>query len=108
MNCNGCNSEVSEGARFCSACGRVVAAGPVVASRLSRPRAGRAIGGVCAGFAQAYGWDVILVRLALVAAVIFGCGAPILFYIGAWIVMPNEPFVYTAPTGTQPNATAAA
>jgi len=79
---------------------------------LVRPIEGREIAGVCRGFAQRYGWDVAIVRLVLVLAVVFGCGTPVLAYIIAWIVMPNGPlFVPTyaaqqpmAPQGEQPQA----
>ena len=57
------------------------------------------LGGVCAGFAQAYAWDVVLVRILLCVLVFFGCGTPILAYFIAWIVMPNEPYFLAATTG---------
>jgi len=69
---------------------------------LVRPRQGRAIAGVCAGFAQRYGWDVVIVRLVLVLAVLVGCGTPFLAYIIAWVVMPNGPYfvpAYAAAAG---------
>jgi phage shock protein PspC (stress-responsive transcriptional regulator) len=74
-----------------------------------RPRFGRVFGGVCAGFAQQYGWDVILVRILLCVLVLFGCGTPILAYLVAWIVMPNEPYYFPMrpvppAAGTQPTA----
>ncbi len=98
MICSECYQQKSDGARFCSGCGREVPGGPVrMQSRLVRPRYGRVIAGVCAGFAQAYGWDVILVRLALCATVIFGCGAPIAVYLVAWLVMPKEPVMFVGP-----------
>jgi phage shock protein C len=52
------------------------------------------VAGVCAGFAQAYGWDVIVVRLVLVLAAVFGVGTPVLAYIIAWVVIPNAPVFY--------------
>jgi len=69
----------------------------VAQAGLFRPLQGRAIAGVCAGFAQRYGWDTVLVRLALVAAVLIGCGTPVIAYIIAWIVMPNEPYFVAVP-----------
>jgi phage shock protein C len=96
---------MAQGARFCSNCGRAVAGTPVIPvfSRLVRPRMGRMIGGVCAGFAQHYGWDVVLVRILLGVMVLFGCGTPLLAYIVAWIVMPNEPWVLPAPPAASAN-----
>jgi phage shock protein PspC (stress-responsive transcriptional regulator) len=74
-----------------------------VRTRLVRPRYGRAIAGVCAGFAQEYGWDVVLVRILLCVIVFFGCGTPILAYLVAWIVMPDEPYFFPMqPYATPP------
>jgi phage shock protein C len=74
----------------------------VAQAGLFRPLAGRAIAGVCAGFAQRYGWDVVAVRLILVAAVLIGCGAPVIAYLIAWIVMPNEPYFMATPMPPMP------
>jgi phage shock protein C len=110
MICSSCRNEINPGARFCSQCGSAVVGQPVVPvrSRLVRPRYGRAIGGVCAGFAQHFGWDVVLVRILLVVLVLFGAGTPIIAYLIAWIVMPNEPFYFAdpsvAPASPQPTA----
>lgn len=98
MTCNVCGKTMDPGARFCSQCGATInyqtsyQAVPPVQTQLFRPRMGRAIAGVCAGFALRYGWDVTLVRIALVLLVILGCGSPILAYLIAWIVMPNEQY----------------
>ena len=99
MICSACNAQMNPDARFCSHCGSPLFAQPVppVYSRLVRPRYGRVFGGVCAGFAQAYGWDVILARIVLSVLVLFGCGTPILAYLIAWMVMPNEPNFVPAP-----------
>jgi phage shock protein C len=108
MTCSGCGNSMDAGARFCSACGRAfpaeAAAPPYAAPRpgLVRPRYGRVIAGVCQGFAQHYGWDVTIVRIILVAAVFFGAGSPVLAYLIAWIVMPNEQYSLPSQTGVQP------
>jgi len=110
MICTICNSEVQSGARFCSACGQRIAPAyiPVqdaaAQAGLVRPREGRKIAGVCAGFAQRYGWDATIVRLLLVLAVLVGCGTPFLAYIVAWVVMPNGPFYVTTAYEAQPAA----
>ncbi len=118
MNCIACGKELNPGARFCSNCGQSVAARPFTPAqpfaptdpyapartRLYRPRNGRMIAGVCAGFAQAYGWDIVPVRILLAVFVFLGCGTPILAYIIAWIVMPNEPYFFPAQTYAQPPA----
>jgi phage shock protein C len=114
MICSACSQEINPGARFCSHCGSAVIGPPVIPvyRRLVRPLYGRAIGGVCAGIAQHFGWDVVLVRILLCVLVLFGCGMPIIAYLIAWIAIPNEPFYFAAPpaappappTNTQPTA----
>jgi phage shock protein C len=94
MVCTACTSEMNEGARFCSACGRPVeyATYPFEQRQLTRSRGSRKIAGVCAGFAQYFGWDVTLVRIVLCCAVLFGAGTPVLAYLIAWIVMPESTY----------------
>lgn len=45
--------------------------------------------GVCAGIANYMGWDVSLVRIAFVAAAIFGVGSPILLYLLIGFIAPS-------------------
>ncbi|MGA7157695.1 MAG: PspC domain-containing protein [Acidobacteriaceae bacterium] len=130
MNCTACGKELSQGSRFCSNCGQAVyaqtyapntppnappytpPAQPYTAQRLYRPLYGRMLGGVCAGLAQHFGWDVALIRVLLVVLAFFGCGTPILAYLIAWMVIPNETFFssqsYAQPTYTPPPAPPAA
>lgn len=57
--------------------------------RLLRPRDGRKVAGVCAGFAAYFGVDVNLVRLGFgVLTVFYGLG--ILAYLIAWAILPEE------------------
>jgi phage shock protein C len=116
MNCTACGKELGFGSKFCSNCGTAASAAPppppaqpyVPYQRIVRPLYGRMFGGVCAGLAQHFGWDVALVRVLLVVLVFFGCGTPILAYFIAWIVIPNEPYFFTqqayAPPPPQPAA----
>ncbi len=114
MNCNACGKDLSFGSRFCSNCGQAVSAPPVpppaqpyappYQQRIVRPHYGRMIGGVCAGLAQHFGWDIALVRILLVVLVFFGCGTPILAYFIAWIVIPSEPFFFPSEPYAQPYA----
>jgi phage shock protein C len=95
---------MAEGAKYCSGCGRpVFETQAPVRTRLVRPRQGRVIAGVCAGFAQAYGWDPVIVRLVLCLIALCGAGSPILAYIIAWIVMPNAPYELPQTTGVTPS-----
>jgi len=110
MNCAACGNVVNADAKFCSACGQAVASSyvppvpPQAMPPLVRPQFGRAIAGVCAGFAQHFGWDVTLVRVLLVIAVLLGAGSPILAYIVAWIVMPEGQYFVPQPA-TPPTVT---
>jgi phage shock protein C len=114
MNCTACGKELNFGSRFCSNCGQAVPAQPFTPpaqpyappyqQRIVRPRYGRMIGGVCAGLAQHFGWDIALVRILLVVLVFFGCGTPILAYFIAWIVIPNEPYFFPTQTYAPPAA----
>lgn len=50
------------------------------------------VAGVCAGIAEYFGWNVRLLRAALVIAVLLGAGAMIVVYLILWYVMdPVEP-----------------
>ncbi|MFC6644368.1 PspC domain-containing protein [Granulicella cerasi] len=101
MMCTVCGKEVQSGARFCSHCGAYVVpetlygySGP--RSRFVRPQEGRMIAGVCAGIARYYAIDVAIVRLVVALCILFA-GLPIVAYLIAWLVMPNEEFVPMAP-----------
>jgi phage shock protein C len=57
-----------------------------------RLREGRVLGGVCAGFAQYYDANVVIVRLIFVLLALAGAGAPgILAYLLLWGLTPLEP-----------------
>jgi len=56
---------------------------------LRRSITNRTIGGVCGGIADFFELDPVLIRVAfLLLAILGGCG--VLFYILAWIVMPEQ------------------
>jgi phage shock protein PspC (stress-responsive transcriptional regulator) len=56
---------------------------------LRRSVNGRVLGGVAAGFAKHFGFDVRYVRLALVVlSFVAGAGVPL--YLAAWILVPEE------------------
>jgi phage shock protein C len=95
MYCNYCGKNIQDDANVCAYCGTRV--GSVLArKRLIRPRADRKIAGVCAGFAEYFDLDVTLVRLTWLI-VSFMTGIGLLAYPIAWIVMPEEPLMLTAP-----------
>ncbi|MBO5865981.1 MAG: PspC domain-containing protein [Bacteroidaceae bacterium] len=46
------------------------------------------IAGVCAGIAEHFGWNVGTLRLVWFLLAIFAVGAPVLFYLILWFIMP--------------------
>ena len=55
----------------------------------------QAIAGVCAGFAEYFGWDISLVRILYLVISIASAGFPgTLVYIILWIVMPEKNKLY--------------
>ena len=57
--------------------------------RLTRREDNKMVAGVCSGVAQHLNVDPNVVRLVLVATVIFGFGAGILLYLAGWWLMPR-------------------
>lgn len=96
MYCNYCGKVIQDDANVCAYCGTRVAA-VQARRRLMRPRIGRKIAGVCAGFAEYFDLDVTLVRLVWLIASSTGIG--LLSYPIAWIVMPEEPAATPIPVG---------
>ena len=96
--CSNCGKSLSDDANFCSACGRQLYTPPpasYVQTRLIRPRQGRMIAGVCAGFALHYGWDLTLVRVITALIALFtGIGA--VAYLILWVIIPEAPYALPA------------
>ena len=63
-------------------------------NELRRPRNGRLLAGVCAALADRFGWNVSIVRLIAVLSILLP-GPQVIFYVIAWIVIPNEPVTIT-------------
>lgn len=58
--------------------------------KLYRARKGQMVGGVCAGLAQYFGWDVSIIRIVTFIAIFMG-GASFWLYVLAWVLIPLEP-----------------
>jgi phage shock protein C len=97
MFCPQCGKEYSERVNFCCHCGTAFSApASGAAKKLTRSRTNRNIAGVCGGFADYLGVDVVLVRIIwLMLAFLWGWG--VISYFIAWIVMPQEPLPQAAP-----------
>jgi phage shock protein PspC (stress-responsive transcriptional regulator) len=89
--CSHCGTALPLGTRFCSSCGAAIPVAPYIpGTPLVRPLAGRKIAGVCIGLAQAYGWDLAVVRILAVIGLFFSCGAVAVAYLACWIGIPEE------------------
>jgi phage shock protein C len=56
---------------------------------LVRVSEGRMLGGVCAGIARRYGWDVNAVRVAFVVSCLLP-GPQFVLYLALWLVIPMQ------------------
>jgi phage shock protein C len=57
------------------------------------------IAGVCAGFAEHYGWDLGLVRVLTVLLALFTGGLVLIAYLAAWIILPEAQYTLPNKTG---------
>jgi phage shock protein PspC (stress-responsive transcriptional regulator) len=91
--CNRCGTELPPSARFCSSCGAAVCGPQFTAYKpLVRPLVGRRIAGVCLALAQAYNWDVALVRVFTVIGFFFSGGMVFVAYLAGWVGIPPEEY----------------
>jgi phage shock protein C len=90
--CTQCGTGLPQTARFCSNCGGTIPfTHPMACRPLIRPRAGREVAGVCIALAQAYGWDLALVRIFTVLGFFFSGGLVGVAYLACWVGIPEEP-----------------
>ena len=57
---------------------------------LTRPRRGKWVAGVAAGFARRYDWNPLVVRLLVVASFILP-GSQVVAYVVLLVLMPRDP-----------------
>lgn len=101
MYCSRCGRQIEPGSSFCPSCGTAVAGPPQAArSGLMRPRHGRLLAGVCAAFAQGYGWDISLVRVVATVILFISAGLAALAYFILWIIIPEAPYELPARATT--------
>ncbi|TNM42010.1 PspC domain-containing protein [Nocardioides albidus] len=62
---------------------------PAAPRRLTRREDDKVIAGVCSGIAAHVGMDATVVRLLMVAAIVFTGGAALLLYLAGWWLMPR-------------------
>jgi phage shock protein C len=100
MFCPHCGIATAPQSSFCSACGANVAAQQAAANRtrVVRPLYPRMVAGVCSGIALHYGWDVAIVRIVLIAATCLTTGCAILFYLAAWVLIPEALYAQAPAT----------
>jgi phage shock protein C len=104
MYCNACGKAIAQDGRFCSNCGTVQGILPTP-KKLTRLRAERKIAGVCAGLAEYFNLDVMLVRiLCIFLTLATGVCPGIVTYLLAWIIIPSEPELKTMVAAQQPVA----
>jgi len=109
MICPNCQKDIAAGSKFCYNCGArqpettSAAAPPPPAyqgrKRLVRSTNDRKIAGVCAGLADYFDIDPIIIRVIWVLA-FFCAGTGLLAYIILWIVLPEGLTGVPAPSTT--------
>jgi phage shock protein PspC (stress-responsive transcriptional regulator) len=62
----------------------------VSTKKLRRSSTDKMVAGVCGGWAELLGVDAAILRIVMVAATIFGVGAPALLYAACWVLMPED------------------
>jgi len=98
MICSNCHKEIADHSNFCYNCGANLTGAPApsftapahVVKRLARSSTDKKIAGVCAGLAEYFDLDPMLVRILWLVLVFFA-GTGVLVYIILWIALPVAP-----------------
>lgn len=108
MICPNCQKDIAAGSKFCYNCGAkqaepTASAPPPSAysarKRLVRSTNDRKIAGVCAGLADYFDIDPIIIRVLWIVAVLCA-GSGLLAYIILWIAVPEGPTGVAVPSAT--------
>jgi phage shock protein PspC (stress-responsive transcriptional regulator) len=70
---------------------------PLFGSTMVRPREQRVVAGVCAAFAQRYGWDLAVTRILTVLAGVFVFPLGEIAYLCGWLLIPEGPVGLRVP-----------
>ena len=91
--CHQCGTALPQTARFCSNCGVVDSACAADGGQAAGQAAGWAgrLPESALALAQAYGWDLALVRILTVIGFFFSGGLVGVAYLAGWIGIPEEP-----------------
>jgi phage shock protein C len=100
MFCPSCGNESAPSSIACTYCSALIVSNdlPLQQFRIVRPTRTRTIGGVCAGIAIHYGWDIYRVRMAAAIAACLTTGGIIPIYLLAWKFFPNAAFAMPPAT----------
>lgn len=103
MYCTACGNQMAATDRYCAGCGKLAGEPAPGAPPPRSPRPGmmrdmtnKKIAGVCAGLARHMDWDVTLIRVAFLAAILFK-GLGLIAYVIAWIAMPRDDIRAVSP-----------
>ena len=108
MYCSNCGRQLEEEARYCSACGtarggvRPPSGESPYVKKLSRPREGTMVAGVCVGVARYLEIDVTLIRILWILITVFPPIPGIVAYFVCWILMPRDPEAVLPPKSAMP------
>ena len=104
MICYNCQKDIVEGSKYCQHCGaaqKPLTPPPGPQRPFRRSRKNKMIAGVCAGMADYFGVDLVLVRLIWVLVTFFS-GIGIIPYLICWLVVPYAEEAAPAPAPTAP------